>query len=152
MFTFDKIVYKGNKILVVFLGNEFRNDDGIGPYISKKINNPNIKVIDAGQTFENYIVDIVNYRPTDIVIVDAAFFGGKVGEIRILDEKKLSQIRMVSTHSIPINLILDIIKNDLPDVNVVILGIQVSDVGFGENISDDVKKTADTLINYFNNL
>ncbi len=148
----ENIAYKGNRIVGVFLGNEFRNDDGVGPYIAKKINNPKIKVINAEQTFENYIFDIIEFHPTDVIVVDAAFFGGRVGEIRILDEKKLSQVKMVSTHSLPLNLLIDMIRSEIADVNFIIIGIQISNVDYGEKISDDVRKSADVLVEFFNKI
>ncbi|MGC8867259.1 MAG: hydrogenase maturation protease [Elusimicrobiales bacterium] len=148
----DKIVYKGDKPVIVCLGNEFRNDDGIGPYIAKKISNHRIKVINAEQSFENYVFDIVEYKPTDVIIVDGAFFGGEVGEIRILDERSLCEVRMLSTHSLPITLLIDMIRNDLPCVNFVIVGIQILDTGFGQSIDSRVKESAEIVITYFNNL
>lgn len=144
--------FKGNRPIIVCLGNEFRNDDGIGPYIAKRIRNETIKVIDAGQVLENYITDIINYKPTDIILIDAGLFGAKVGEIKILDEKNLSHSKMLSTHSIPINTLLDFIRAELAGVNITLLAIQVSDIGFGENITKEVMIAGDIIIDYLNNL
>lgn len=150
--VFDNIKLKGKRIVVVCLGNELRNDDGVGPYIAKRIKNDSVKIIDAGQSFENYIFDVINYSPTDLFIVDAAFFGGNTGEVSILDEKNLAVARMVSTHSLPLNLLLDMVRQEIHDINIIIVGIQVSNCDFGTDINTDVKKAADALIDYFNKI
>lgn len=142
----------GKKPVIVCLGNDLRNDDGIGPYIARNIKNNKFKIIDAGQVFENYIYDIINYRPTDIIIIDAAFFGGSTGDVSLIGEDKISCVKMVSTHALPLTHILDIIKAELNNVNIYIIGIQISNTGFGEDISDSVKKVGDDIINYINSI
>ena len=144
--------FKGDRPLIVCLGNEFRNDDGVGPYIASRINNKGIPLINAGEVFENYLTEIINYRPTDIVIIDAALFGGSVGDVEILDEKKLATSKIISTHSLPVTALIDIIRADVKDVNITILGIQVYDTGFGQKISDEVRSSADAIVEFINNL
>ncbi|MCX7641949.1 MAG: hydrogenase maturation protease [Elusimicrobiales bacterium] len=143
---------KGEKIVVVCLGNDLRSDDGIGPYIARKIKNDKFIVINAGQSFENHIYEIFKYEPSDLIIIDAAFFGQKVGEIALLNIEDISSVKMVSTHSIPINFLIEIIKNELPDINVIIFGIQVLDTSFGENIKKEVKEAGDFLVDLLNSL
>jgi len=145
-----KAISNDNDTLYVFIGNELREDDGAGPYIARNIKNNKIKFIDAHSVFENYISDIIELKPKKIVIMDAAFFEGVAGEIKILDEKNLKSYKIISTHTLPLNTFLDYIRGELKDVNIIILGIQPKRVGYEEKISDEVKKTCDEVINYLN--
>lgn len=143
----------GERVLIVCIGNELRNDDGVGPYIARGIKNTKFKVIDAGDVLESYIYDIIDYKPSDIIIVDAAFFGGSVGDISIIKEEDISSVRMVSTHTLPLSHLINIIRSELNnELNIKIIGIQVSDTSFGQNISDKVKKTADEIVDYINSV
>lgn len=142
----------GNRAIIVCIGNDLRNDDGIGPYIAKNIKNDKFKIIDAGQVFENYIYEIIDYNPTDIIFIDAAFFGSSPGDLSLIDENSISSFKLVSTHSLPLTHLLDLIRCEIKDVNIHIIGIQVSNTDFGESISSEVKKTGDDIVNYINSL
>lgn len=141
-----------NKTVIVCLGSELRADDGLGPYVGEniKVKREGLKVINAFSVIENYVEDIINYSPEKLIVVDAAFFGGKPGEIRILPEENLSSCKMISTHSFPLEAILKIIKQDLPALEIKILGVQPLDTGYSEGLSEPVKKAAQEIIEYFN--
>ncbi|GAB4033782.1 MAG: hydrogenase maturation peptidase HycI [Elusimicrobiota bacterium] len=141
-----------NKTVIVCLGSELRADDGLGPYVGEniKVKREGLKLINAFSVIENYVEDIINYSPEKLIVVDAAFFGGKPGEIKILPEENLSSCKMISTHSFPLEAILKIIKQDLPSLEIKILGVQPLDTGYSEGLSEPVKKAAQEIIKYFN--
>lgn len=140
------------KTVIVCLGNEFRGDDGIGPYVAKNIKNNKFIVIDAGQILESYIQDIIDYKPKKLIIIDAAFFDGYIGEIRVVDERKISNYKMISTHSFPLTILLDIIRTDLKDIDIKIIGIQISNTDYKEGLTEEVKRSANLLIDLINTL
>jgi hydrogenase 3 maturation protease len=142
------------KTVIVCIGNDLRADDGVGPYIASflKIKSKDIKIINAFSVIENYIDEIIKFSPNKLIIIDAAFFDGEVGEIRILDENKLSNYKIVSTHSFPLDSILKIIREDLPKLEITILAIQPQDIGYKEALSGKVKAAADEIIEFYNSL
>jgi hydrogenase maturation protease len=89
-------------------------------------------------------------KPDEIVIFDCAFFDGNPGEMRILDEDKLVNYKMISTHSFPLNALINVIKQDLKNVRVIIIGIQPGLVDYKEGLSESVKKTSDELVDLIN--
>lgn len=141
-----------NKTIIVCIGSDLRADDGLGPYVGKnlKIEKEGLKIINAFSVIENYVEDIINYSPKKLIIIDAAFFGGKEGEIKILPLEKLSSYKIVSTHSFPLEAVLKIIKQDLPELEIKILGVQPKDIGYKEGLSLPVKKSAEEIIEFFN--
>lgn len=138
--------------LYVFIGNELREDDGAGPYIAKNIKNPELKIINAQSVFENHVSSIIDLKPDKLVIIDAAFFDGKDGEAKILDEKNLKSYKMFSTHTLPLNIFLDFIREELKNIDIVIVGIQAKTMDYKEGLSFEVKKTCDEIIKYFNSI
>lgn len=139
------------KVLVVGLGNEFRGDDGLGIYVARKLRKllrglNNVKVVIADSGLENVTHVILRYRPTHIVIIDAAYVeGGEPGTIYLFNVDELSDIRSLSTHYIPPKLVIDYIRSYI-NVDVVVIGVQIKEVGLGSRLSDEVLEASNDLI------
>jgi hydrogenase 3 maturation protease len=134
------------KVLILGIGNLLKRDDGIGPHFVRKfeVRSPKSETIDAGSAPENYTGKIRQLKPDTLVIVDAVDFGEKPGNIRIVEEEKI-KTQSLSTHSISLKTFIDFIKADLPDLKVVLVGIQPKEVNFGEGLSPEVEKAVDEL-------
>ncbi len=130
--------------LIITAGNTFRCDDGVGPCLAGMLqNHEGLHVIDAGFTPENIIDDVIALNPDYIVVIDAADFQGRPGEVRVIEETAIPQTTL-STHAIPLNVITRIIQEST-QAEIVFLGIQVRSVMMGEDLSPEVKKSADLL-------
>jgi len=131
--------------LIVAVGNSFRSDDGVGPYIAQGLSKiKDLRLINAGYNPENIIEDVIKIAPERILIIDAADFRGKFGTVRIIPEEKIPQTSL-STHAIPLNIITAIIRESI-ETTVFFIGIQPKSVNLGEGLSDDVKNSADKII------
>ncbi len=146
--------------IIITVGNDFRSDDGVGPYIYRRVmfkngdcpkrsgwTVPLFKhchyIINAGINPENIIDDVINLRPKKIIIIDCADFKGKPGEIKIIPEDAIPETS-ISTHTIPMPVITQILKNDT-GAEIYYLGIQPKNIELGEGLSKEVKKSADSL-------
>ncbi|MDW8021221.1 MAG: hydrogenase maturation protease, partial [Nitrososphaerota archaeon] len=78
------------------------------------------------------------------IFFDAADFGGKPGEIRILSPEEASGT-VVSTHTIPLNAILEVAGIKAPSY---VVGIQAVKLGFGEEMSDPVKDAGKIIVEF----
>jgi len=135
---------RSNQDLIITVGNSFRRDDGVGPYLSGKLRDfEKIKVLNAGDTPENIVDEAIASKPVRILIFDAADFGGRAGEVRTIPEGLIPQTAL-STHSIPLNVITGIIAGET-NAEIVFIGIQPKTVEFGEGLSEEVKKAADAI-------
>jgi len=136
--------------LVITVGNTLRHDDGVGPYIAEQILNPkseilnNIKILNTNDKPESSIEEAVKTKPAKTIIIDAADFGGKVGEARIIDKEHIPQTTL-STHTFPLPIIAKMIEDDTASP-VFFLGIQPARMDLGEGISPEVEKTAKEII------
>ena len=142
LFTFsDK-----NPLLIITIGNSYRSDDGVGPYIASKIKKckKNLIVLNAEDKPENIIDEATRLKPGKIVIIDAADFGGMPGEIRLIEKKDIPDTSL-STHSFSPNILAAIIEEDT-GADVLFLGIQPESIQFGEGISKPVKEAAKRII------
>ena len=135
-------------VLIITAGNILRSDDGIGHYIAERINNENILVLDAGDKPENIIDKAIQSSSALNVIIDAADFGGKYGEIKVLSYDSIPE-KTISTHTFPIKAIAKILMKETGN-KVVFIGIQIKETGFGENISAEVKTAGDFIVQLIN--
>lgn len=131
--------------IVATLGNAWRGDDGVGPYIAARLaNRDGLVVFDAGANPENIVEDIIDLKPAYILFIDAANFGGAPGEARLIEEEQIPDYTL-STHMFPLSVICELIAVTVP-AEIRVLGIQIADCAFGEGLSEAVKETAEAVV------
>ena len=141
------------RTLLVTIGNSFRGDDGVGPFIADGIHSKNeyLKVISAESTPENIVPDAVAFKPNKIIIIDAANFGGAVGEIRVIPLDKVARYKSLSTHNFPLQVTFGLIMKDT-GASLTIIGVQSRKMDYEEKLSPEVEISALNLIDYFNKM
>jgi hydrogenase 3 maturation protease len=131
------------KTVVIGVGNELKADDGIGLQVAKQLQDEglagkDIMVIPA-EVPENHIQPIVKFRPELLVLVDSADFRGKAGEVRAIRDEEISKV-FTNTHSVPLILFLEAVKERSPEMRTIFIGIQPKQLAFGKPMSPEVKK------------
>ena len=133
------------KIVILGIGNPLRRDDGFGSLLASRLKNRvSATVIDAQSTPENYLNRLIDESPDTILILDAADFDGTPAELKILDPRKASGLKHFSTHNLPLNLFVEFIENN-SQANTIFLAMQPKSIGFGEDISKEVKEKISSL-------
>ncbi len=135
------------KTLIITVGNTYRSDDGVGIYIAEKLKSSNYLLLNAENKPENIIDKAVQYKPEKILIIDAADFGGRSGEARLLLEDNIPDT-ILSTHTFPIKALAKILSKDTK-APVFYLGVQQAHIHMGEILSKEVRQCADELIDLF---
>ena len=132
--------------LLITVGNTLRGDDGVGPYIARNVPSPkeHIIILDAGERPESIVNRAAELRPARTIIIDAADFGGKPGEVRLLSEDDIPQSSL-STHAFPLGVIARLLAMDAGS-EILFLGIQPESVEWKEMPSLPVRETAHEII------
>jgi len=139
----------------VGIGNTLRGDDGFGPALIERLNQPQraesglkrkIKAVclDAGSAPENFTGKIVKEKPDTILIVDALHLGLSPGEYEILKKDEIAKSGF-STHNISLHMFIEYLENQTK-ADIYLLGVQPKNISFGEEISDSVKKTLEGIL------
>jgi len=137
-------VFKG-KTMILGIGNVLKGDDGAGPIlISRLKGKTKADLLDCEEVPENYTQPIIEARPDKIVIVDAADWNGQAGAIRLINVEEINNISF-STHDSSLRIFISYLKKHLPDVNIIIIGIQPKRKGRLDSLSPEVKKAVDEL-------
>ena len=134
------------KLIVLGVGNELKCDDGVGPYIIKKLkeekieNKKNLLFIDAQTVPENFTGKIRKENPSHLIIVDACLMGGQPGDIKIVDKYDFANIG-ISTHSMSLSFFVRYLEKDT-DFGIIFIGIEPESMDYSENLTENVEKTA----------
>ena len=125
-------------VVIACVGNEIRGDDGVGPYVSRLIKEVGrVHVVDCGETPENYLGVITRFKPEKVVVIDAAEFGGKPGEIRLVKKSEIAG-GGPSTHDAILTLFTDFIEHET-GAETFFLAIQPAGTKVGAGLSPHVE-------------
>jgi hydrogenase 3 maturation protease len=137
------------KVVILGIGNALRSDDGAGSCLAESLKaKVPYTVYDAGPTPENYLGKVIKDKPDNIVIIDAADFGGKPGEYREIEGEDLETANLFSTHNASITLTINYLQTHLK-ADIIILMIQPKTVEFGDKISPEMSVSLKKLEDWF---
>lgn len=131
----------GNVVLTV--GAVLRGDDAVGPFLAKLLEDDPVEgwdVIDGGQVPEDHISVVRRARPDRLVVVDAANMGLEPGAVRRLTEDDVATDYMMTTHSLPISIMLHELSSCCGEI--VFLGIQPAQMEFFSSLTPEVERSA----------
>ncbi len=139
------------KLVILGVGNRHRADDGAGPrlidLLSERI--PPEKrelLIDGGEKPENYLELLKELQPDSLLIVDAAEFNGRGGELRVIGKGEIDEFTL-STHTLPLSLLIQLIEMEV-GFTPVLLGIRPEKLDFSDNLSSAVEKALNAIAEF----
>ncbi len=134
------------RLIFIGIGNKLRKDDGAGSIIISRLKRKGIKnVLDCGIVPENFIGKIIKINPTHIIFFDAIDMREKPGTYKIISENELCE-RIISTHKLSIKILFKILRREIPNVKILIIGIQPKNIEFGRGLSRSINKGINSLI------
>ena len=102
-------------------------------------------VFSGGTAPECFTGEIKRFKPDLVLIIDAADFKGKPGEVCSIDPAAVSGVSF-STHMLPLKVMLDYLNKEI-GCRTAIIGIQPGNLEFGGEMTEEVKKTVNEIIN-----
>ncbi len=148
----SSIIKESRRIVFCGIGNSMRGDDAFGVIVAERLgrrigSHRDVLVIDCGETPELFLDKIVDFKPDIVVFVDAVDFGGSIGDIVLVDPKSTLG-DSVSTHNLPLKLLVEYLEGRLGSVEVFLIGIQPSVTGFLSKPSKKIVERAVWLSDY----
>jgi hydrogenase maturation protease len=117
---------KGSKRIVFLgIGENKLTDDGIGPYIITELldyTSSIILFINASIDPMARIDEIVEFNPSHLVLLDTCTLKAKPGTVAIIERNNISEYVPISSHTIPIHIVIDLIHEKLPNLNTFMIG------------------------------
>jgi len=141
--------YLKSRLAIVGIGNMLKGDDQVGCLLIQRLQGKTEACLfDCGQVPENYIQPIIKTTPQTIIIIDAADWGGPIGELRLIKKEEIKNFSF-STHNASLGIFLDYLKNELPLVNMIIIGIQIGKREMMQSLSPEVESRLNQLVDFF---
>jgi hydrogenase 3 maturation protease len=103
-----------------------------------------VLILNGDTAPENMTGQIKDFKPSHLIILDAADTGREVGHIDLVDPAGLSSNLSASTHSLPIKMVIEYIDHYVP-CKCTLAGIQPRSVHFGGAVTPVVSAAARAL-------
>jgi len=141
----------GSNIAILGIGNELRRDDAVGLAVVDRlsffVDDPSIVLLNCQNVPENFTGYVKRFRPTCVVLIDAADFGAVPGNARIFQLNDLESPE-ITTHRASLTMLGAYLQSET-NSSVFVIGIQPADCDFGSGLSPSVRRAsvavADTI-------
>jgi hydrogenase 3 maturation protease len=140
----QKKLLRAKRIALIGIGSELRGDDAAGMLVAKNLEGfkpskkSRLKVFFGSSAPENITGEVKKFKPTHLIIVDAADMGKGPGQAQLLLPQDESAGFSFSTHKMPIRVMLDYLKASC-GCETMLIGIQPKEVGFAALPSREVR-------------
>jgi hydrogenase 3 maturation protease len=135
------------RVVVAGIGNPFRRDDFVGVKMVRNLQNKvskHVFLIEAETIPESFMQQITDFKPTHILLVDAAIINKEAGTAQLAETKQLMRTTSISTHTLPLRIFCDYLTQTT-GAEIALLVIQPQDTSFGEGLTPKLKQTANNL-------
>jgi len=136
------------RVVVAGVGSSIRKDDFVGVKVVRGLRNKvssSVYLIECETVPESFIEPIIEFKPTHVLIIDAALLGLKAGAFNLVEPGQLVG-PIVSTHFLPLQIFCDYLEKTT-GAKIALLAIQPKDTSFGEGLTTELRKTAKYLTN-----
>ena len=140
-------------VVVAGIGNEIRHDDFVGVKIAQDLQgrvSQKVHLIECETVPESFMDEIIELKPTHVLLIDAAILDLAPGEVRLYDAAKVVNVPSITTHMLPLRVFCDYITQ-MAQTKLALLLIQPKDTDFGEGLTSEIqaasKAVEEALVN-----
>ncbi|MEM3763168.1 MAG: hydrogenase maturation protease [Desulfurococcaceae archaeon] len=148
-FSPEQCTIFSHNTLILGVGSPLRSDDNAGLLLCDLLAEKGVECVKCEYGLENCFDVIIERKPRTLVIVDAAFFEkGKPGDVVLVTEENLvDTVQLVTTHNIPVRLVLEVIKRTTKVERAYLIGVYPKTMEIGFDVSSEVRNTIEKLAN-----
>ena len=143
---------KNSRIAIIGIGNELRHDDIAGLEVVRNLikefqhRKPflNIHLLEGEDAPLSKVHEIIDWNPTDLIMLDAGELNSEPGTIELMKKEEIFRFS-TSSHSGSKSILLDFLTVNIPNLEIIIIAIQVEKIIFERGISEKVKQAVEEL-------
>jgi hydrogenase 3 maturation protease len=135
------------RVVVAGIGNPIRRDDFAGMKIVQELEgkvSEKVHLLECETVPESFLEPIVEFNPTHVLLIDAAFLGLKPGEVRLIDPERIADFPAVTTHMLPLRIFCEYITK-MTEAKIALLLIEPKNTEFGEDLTPEVQTAAEKI-------
>ena len=77
--------------------------------------------------------EIINFKPSHMILIDTCTYNGPPGTVVILKRKDISELVPISSHTIPVQIVIDLLQEKITNLQTIMIGIVPESLaGFNE--------------------
>jgi hydrogenase 3 maturation protease len=147
-----------DKTAILGIGSYLLGDDAAGIVACEEIKkhigeSSKLKVMIGATAPENLTGEIINFKPSHLIIIDSANLNLAPGEIKIINPLEIEGSSF-STHSLPLKVMIDYLRKFF-ECEFIFVGIQPKNIDMGNKLSKEVnqaiRKFAKIITSIFTN-
>lgn len=138
------------RVVVAGIGNPIRMDDYIGVIIARSLRgrvSERVLLIECETVPESYMQQIIDFKPTHILLIDAALLGLKPGEVKLLEPKDMRFSSAFSTHILPLQIFCEYLTR-VTNAKIMLLLVQPKETGFGDELTAEVLSSGKEITDF----
>ena len=135
------------RVVVAGIGNPIRTDDFVGVKIVQDLEgkvSEKIHLLECETVPESFLEPIIEFNPTHVLLIDAAFLGLKPGAARLIDPERIADFPAVTTHMLPLRIFCEYITK-MTGAKIALLLIEPKNAEFGEGLTPEVQAAAERI-------
>ena len=141
------------------IGEEKLRDDGVGPYIIGELLidfnlvnplNDKFLLINAGTDPMARIDEVIKFNPSHLILIDTCTLNKPPGTLVILEREDIREYVPISSHTIPVHIVMDLILEQVPLLDLFMIGLVPESLEGFENLQfykrdriDEIDKNID---------
>lgn len=133
---------EAERIVLAGIGNPIRKDDFVGVRIiqslRKKTPSEDVMLIECETVPEAFAQQIIDFKPTHVLLIDAAALDLQPGQSRLILPQELASPPAYSSHMLPLRLFCEYVSR-MTNARIGLLLIQPKETDFGEALSPELK-------------
>jgi hydrogenase 3 maturation protease len=135
------------RVVVAGIGNPIRKDDFVGVKVVQDLKGKvpkNVHLIECETVPESFMQEIVDLKPSHVLLIDAAVLGLKPGETRLVFPEQVTNFPAITTHMLPLRIFCEYITK-MTESKIALLLVEPENTEFGEDLTPEVQKTAEKI-------
>jgi hydrogenase 3 maturation protease len=136
------------RVVLAGIGNPIRVDDFVGVKIVQDLRgkvSERVYLIECETVPESYIQEIIDFKPSHVLLIDAAIMGLEPGDARLIDPDQLTMFPVYSTHMLPLRIFCETLVKTT-DAKIALLLIEPKATEFGEGLTPEIQTAAQKII------
>ena len=150
----EKWLINAEQVVVAGIGNPIRTDDFVGVKIVQDLNgkvSERVYLIECETVPESFLESIIEFKPTHVLLIDAAFLGLKPGAARLIGPERIADFPAVTTHMLPLRIFCEYVTK-MTGAKIALLLMEPKNCEFGEGLTPEVQAAAEKIANILQKL
>jgi hydrogenase 3 maturation protease len=143
----EKWFADADRVVVAGIGNPIRRDDFVGVKIIQDLEGKvadKVHLLECETVPESFMQEIVDLKPSHVLLVDAAILGLRPGETRLVFPEQVADFPAITTHLLPLRIFCEYIKK-MSEAKIALLLIEPENTEFGEGLTSAVAVAAEKI-------